>query len=97
MKKLLIDAATVTDATKIEFTLKNENFFGTPAVRQVGMVAGDTATLFHKVNGIWESTDIVLTESIPFAVIESLGTYAVDIALTVAGPVSVEVEASGRL
>ena len=95
--KVLLNAATATDATKVEFSLTNDDFDGVPSLRGAGYGAGDSSKLFFYVNGLWEDSGLVLSDTINELKMESLGRYAIDVTLALAGPVSAEIETSGRL
>lgn len=97
MRKILLNAAIASSATKIEFALTNNNFFGIPTLRGLGYGAGDSSKLFMQVNNAWEDTGLVLSDTVNELKLESLGRYALDVTLALAGPVSAQVEASGTL
>lgn len=81
MKKLLINAASVTTATKIPFTLNADDFEGEPVLRTRGMITGDTVGIFERVAGDWISSGS-LTSTTTSTVLKSLGSYAVDVTIT---------------
>lgn len=97
MKKLLIDAIAATDATKRTFNLTNDDFLGKPIIRGINIGAGDVVTLWVMVAGVWLDTGLKLDQNTSEVVLESIGSYAVSAVLTLTGPVSVEVESSGKL
>ena len=95
MKRVLIDAATVTDATKQEFTLGQDDFHAKPMLRSTGLLVNDVVTVWHKVNNIWQDTGIVLNNTTTWAVLESEGVYAVSLVIALVSTVSVEIGTSG--
>lgn len=98
MIKLLIDAATATDATKIEFTLNQENFkAGIPALKSSGLGSGDSIDIYEWVNGVWTDSGSSLVVGTRSLSLSALGTYSVDITMATVGPISCIIEASGRL
>jgi hypothetical protein len=95
MKKVLIDGVTATDATKIQFELESSQFtWGLPVIRGTGFLSGDVSKLWVLVNGIWQNTGLVLSDTVFFLEFLSFGTYAVDITVALTNAVSVELEAS---
>ena len=99
MKRVLIDAAVATDATKIQFTLTKDDFFGSslPVLRSRGLGTGDSVAIYEQVNGGWQDSGNVLDDTTVSLAIYSLGTYSVDITMATAGPASVEVQTSGTI
>lgn len=97
MRRVLLDAVTTTNATKQEFTLTNDDFIGDPALKSRGLGTGDVVSIWEYVNGDWQDTGQVLDEATTSIAVNSLGTYAVTVVMTTAGPASVEIQASGRV
>jgi len=95
MRRLLIDAVAATDASKQEFRLTNDDFYGVPVLRSRGLGTDDLVSIYEYINGEWQDSGQTLDSSKTSIGIESPGRYSVSIAMTTSGPVSVEVESSG--
>lgn len=96
MSKVLIDAAVATNATKVQFNLKPRDFEGgsKPALKSRGLGSGDSVKIYEWVNGGFQDTGTALNSTTTSIAIESLGSYAVDITMSTAGPASVLLERS---
>jgi len=94
---VLIDAASGTDATKIEFTLDNHDFRGSslPGLKCRGLGSGDSVKLYEDINSGWQLAKTLDSATISTA-IRSLGKYAVDVTIGT-GPVSCELNTSKSL
>jgi hypothetical protein len=96
MLKTLINAATVTDATKVEFNLTSDDFIAYPTLRGSGFLTGDSSKLWFMVNGTWVDSGLVLSDTVSFLELPSLGHYAIDVTIALVSTISVDLQSSGR-